>query len=405
MVFNSYRHLTAVLLLFACGLALAAPSGDAEVRQAWQLLDYIAVDYAGAVAGGKVINEGEYAEMREFSATARDQIAALPENPQRATLLGQADGLIALVEHRAATPDVARSAHALAGDLLAAYGVAAAPARAPDLATGKVLYAQQCASCHGASGRGDGPAGADLAPPPIAFSDAERAAQRTPLALYEAISRGVPGTAMMAFPQLSEDQRWALAFYVGGLAMSDADRTDGERLWKANATARAALPSLEALAHTSQIQLAQTLDLDARQAQAILAYLRAQPQALTAVEQKVRALVPGEWQMVPHVYGHGAVRPLPLHQHSSHEAGLVLEFISRQSAVARTAAGVFKQNLLHHSYPGRMTTGGNLAFAFTPSEVDAHQAYRFALYHVLRDAPLERLFRVEAVELDGNAVH
>ncbi|HRO62706.1 cytochrome c/FTR1 family iron permease [Thermomonas sp.] len=283
------RRFAFILLLLASGLAAAAaPGPEAEVRQAWQLLDYIAVDYAGAVQGGKVISAGEYAEMREFSATARERIAALPGNSKQADLLGQADALIALVERKAADADVARNAHALATDLLAAYGVAAAPAQTPDVAAGKALYAQQCAACHGASGHGDGPAGAQLDPPPIAFTDADRASQRSPLALYEAISRGVPGTSMPAYSQLTDAQRWALAFYVGGLAFSDAQRAQGEQLWKHGAPdLRAALPSLPTLVQASEQQLAQRLD--PQQAQAVLAFLRAQPQALTAAAGKQAA--------------------------------------------------------------------------------------------------------------------
>lgn len=129
------------------------------------------------------------------------------------------------------------------------------------------------------------------------------------------------------------------------------------------------------------------------------------PQVIAEVEQRVRALLPGDWQLFAHVYGQGAVRALAPAQQAAHEAGLVLEFIAPQAALARTAAGVFKQNLLHQAYPGRKTTGGNLAFAFTPSEIDAHAAYRFVLYHVMRDAPLDTLFKVEAVELDGRVVH
>ncbi|WP_297181130.1 cytochrome c/FTR1 family iron permease [Thermomonas sp.] len=274
-----FRHLILVFLLTVSGLVMAAtPGGDAQVRQAWQLLDYVAVDYAGAVREGKVISDGEYAEMREFSATARARIAALPDNPQRAVLLDQAQALIGLVEQRATPDAVARSAHALASDLLAAYGVAAAPRTVPEVVTGKALYAQACASCHGASGRGDGAAGVALDPPPIAFTDAQRAAQRSPLALYEAISRGVSGTAMPGFPQLSEEQRWALAFYVGGLALDDAQRAQGEQLWNARPDLHGVLPDLETLAHTSQAQLSQRMD--AHQAQAILAFLRSHPPAL-----------------------------------------------------------------------------------------------------------------------------
>jgi len=133
--------------------------------------------------------------------------------------------------------------------------------------------------------------------------------------------------------------------------------------------------------------------------------LRVLPQVIAAVEQRVRTLLPGDWQLFTHIYGQGAVRALAPAQQATHEAGLVLEFIAAQAVLARTAAGVFKQNLLHHAYPGRIATGGNLAFAFTPSEIDAYAAYRFALYHVMRDAPMDRLFQIDAVDLDGRAHH
>lgn len=125
-------------------------------------------------------------------------------------------------------------------------------------------------------------------------------------------------------------------------------------------------------------------------------------EVLAAVTAKVRRLLPGDWQVVPHAYGRGAVRPLKPEQQATHEAGLVLEFIAPDAALARTAAAVYKQNLLHHGYPGRIATAGNLAFAFTPSELDAHEAWRFALYHVMADAPMDAIFRIEAHEITGS---
>ena len=116
---------------------------------------------------------------------------------------------------------------------------------------------------------------------------------------------------------------------------------------------------------------------------------------LDAVTARVKELLPGHWNAYPHVYGQGAVRELPAARHSTHEAGLVVEFIADSAELARTAAGVFKQNLLHFAYPGRLSTAGNLAFAFTPSELDAAAAYRFVLYHVLHQAPLDDIFRIQ----------
>lgn len=273
------RWLICLLLLLPWAAAGAVQPADADARQAWQLLDYIAVDYGGAVVGGKVVNDGEYAEMREFSATARERIGALPDSPQRPALLAQADALIALVQRRADAAQVAQAAHALADGLLAAYGDGSAPMQAPDLAVAANLYAAQCAGCHGASGRGDGPAAVGMMPAPIDFTDMARAAQRSPLALYEAISRGVAGTAMPAYAQLDDAQRWALAFHVGGVAFDAATRQRGQTLWaQDDGRLHAALPSLQALVRSSPAQLAQVMD--ARQAAAITAFLRAQPRAL-----------------------------------------------------------------------------------------------------------------------------
>ncbi len=82
---KAVRQSAAALLLmsFSAGAAWAADP-QAEARQAWQLLDYIAVDYAGAVRAGQVIEPGEYGEMREFAATVRTKVAGLPATAQQA---------------------------------------------------------------------------------------------------------------------------------------------------------------------------------------------------------------------------------------------------------------------------------------------------------------------------------
>src|SRR6185436_8331971 len=81
-------------LIFSFGLlclsltpAAAAPSQDAQT--AWRLLDYVAVDYGGAVQDGKVVSVSEYAEMREFSATVGGKIAALPQAAAKNGLIAE----------------------------------------------------------------------------------------------------------------------------------------------------------------------------------------------------------------------------------------------------------------------------------------------------------------------------
>lgn len=48
-----------------------------------------------------------------------------------------------------------------------------AASAAGDATAGKVLFTTNCESCHGASGKGDGPVGAALQPPPRDFTTAD----------------------------------------------------------------------------------------------------------------------------------------------------------------------------------------------------------------------------------------
>ncbi len=54
--------------LFTARVAFAEP---APAQTIWRLTDYVAVDYAGAVADGKILIDSEYAEQSEFAATIR----------------------------------------------------------------------------------------------------------------------------------------------------------------------------------------------------------------------------------------------------------------------------------------------------------------------------------------------
>jgi mono/diheme cytochrome c family protein len=64
----------------------------------------------------------------------------------------------------------------------------AADAGGPSGASGKQVYEQQCAKCHGTSGKGDGPMGAALQPKPTDFTNGKVMAGKTE-AQIEAVVR------------------------------------------------------------------------------------------------------------------------------------------------------------------------------------------------------------------------
>lgn len=277
------------ILLILCALGaqwllpgMAAAQGDtsrSSVQTTWRLLDYVAVDYREAVRDGRIVNDAEYAEMREFARTARTNIETLPSASARQRLIGEARGLEQSIAAKRPPEQIDSAAKALAANLLKAYPVPLSPTVPPDPGRGKALYATQCASCHGATGAADGPAARGLDPPAIAFTDRKRADQRSIFALYQVVSQGLEGTAMTDFAHLPEQDRWGLALHAGNLAYSDAQRQAGERLWRQDGEVRKFVPNLEALLQMTPAGLAERVGRD--RAELVTAYLRSAPSAVT----------------------------------------------------------------------------------------------------------------------------
>jgi high-affinity iron transporter len=284
-------RLAVLAMLLALVFFGAASAETSDVETTWRLLDYIAVDYAGAVSHGAVSSPSEYAEQNEFAATVALKLAALPPKPERQALATEAARLQRAIADKADAEQVAGIAHGLAAALLAAYPVPLAPNKVPDFARGATLYGQNCAVCHGEAGDGRGPNAVKLDTPSIAFTDAERARQRSVFALYQVITQGLDGTAMPSFDSLPTDDRWALAFYAGHFAFLDSAAAEGNRLWKQDASLHRLVPDLKTLVGTTPAALASKIGQD--KADALMAYLRRHPDAVTQQQVGSLSLVRG----------------------------------------------------------------------------------------------------------------
>jgi mono/diheme cytochrome c family protein len=78
---------------------------------------------------------------------------------------------------------------------------------------GKEIFIQNCASCHGTKGLGNGPAGASVTPKPDNLTSDEIHKQSDG-ALFLGISNGAHGVMIPWKFVLSEDQRWHLVDYI-----------------------------------------------------------------------------------------------------------------------------------------------------------------------------------------------
>jgi len=286
-----FRWFVTVLMVVGAGLSLAenapATSQD-QAKQIWQLLDYLAVDYGKAVQNGQIASPDEYREMQEFAREASRQLEGLPPTSSTKALRDGTAELRTSIANKVPANVVADQARQLADVILLAYPVQTTPTNTPDLKLGGRLYANQCAGCHGITGRADGPLASQLKPPPIAFADHTRARERSAFSLQQIITRGVPGTSMPSFAKLTDDDRWALAYFVSTMSYTKADRDAGAKLWAEQPALRAAVPTLGVLSQSSEAGLAKHLGDNT--ARSLSAFLRNSPELLTVTSADSLAL-------------------------------------------------------------------------------------------------------------------
>lgn len=90
---------------------------------------------------------------------------------------------------------------------------------------GKPIYDKWCAECHGDNGQGDGSAAMTMLPRPRDFTQARYQVRTTPSGslptdadIHAVLEKGMPGTAMPAWPKLNRNDRDAVVSYIKTLS-------------------------------------------------------------------------------------------------------------------------------------------------------------------------------------------
>lgn len=198
------------LLLVAPTTVSASLEQEEDPQKILFLLEYVGTDYADAVRDGEVLSLEEYGESLRF---ARQILGACERR------LASSDPTLALVrtllqqiETKAPAAEVLQLSRQIAAGLTPQLGAEASPRDWPNIANGGRLWANDCAPCHGSTGAGDGPAAADLQPPPTSL---RASLDLSPRRVFQAMTFGIPDTAMPSFvPAYSERQRWDVAFFA-----------------------------------------------------------------------------------------------------------------------------------------------------------------------------------------------
>ena len=270
--------LIGILLLFASSPPLLASD---EAKRVLALIDYIGGDYRNAVQGGKIINQDEYQEMTEFSTRSLELFERLKESEGR-DRAGIEKDLRAVALHigqKSGEDVIPQLAQQIKDRLIATYKIVTHPKVLPSLETAKAVYDQNCAQCHGETGRGDGPAAETMQPKepkPANFLDPDLMSGLSAFKAFNTTSFGIQGTGMPNFSALSEEARWEVGFYVLALRFSPQQSAAGKKLYEAKKLP-VELTDIATLATITDGELREKLRSffpRAEDAEAVLAYLR-----------------------------------------------------------------------------------------------------------------------------------
>lgn len=121
--------------------------------------------------------------------------------------------------------------------------------------------------------------------------------------------------------------------------------------------------------------------------------------AREASHAKIAALgiAPGAYEIVFRLYGKDGVMGEwePLRAARSHEIAILAEVVGETQEIANAALALTRVTLLHGDFPGRLCKEGNMAFPFSPSDMERGPVYRFTMQHVLETGDPLALFPID----------
>lgn len=91
------------------------------------------------------------------------------------------------------------------------------------------------------------------------------------------------------------------------------------------------------------------------------------------------------YSMHVHCYGrNGVMGPRePVTEIRGHELSFVIEVVAQDQDTANAVLAMARTSMLHADFPGRLCKEGNMAFPFSPSDIDMGAMYRFSVFHTV----------------------
>jgi len=117
------------------------------------------------------------------------------------------------------------------------------------------------------------------------------------------------------------------------------------------------------------------------------------------VEQKAAdfGASPDRYRLVIRCYGRDGVMAErePLRGTAGHEIGFVVEAVADDQEIANAVAAIARTNMLHTDFLGRLCREGNMAFPFSPSDIELGAMFRFSIFHTVAPDDSLVMFPIE----------
>jgi len=200
-----------VLLLLLVPASARSADDDREVRRWVGMITWAVQEYSEGVVDGRIVDAAELGVAEQILLQMRAE-APSPE----------LDVITALVADRVPIEQIREAA----GLWFETHAIGVEPERPtepPSIASGARLFARYCTSCHGALADGRGALAEHVeGPEPADFTDVAFMSGETLEEFFQAITLGVPGSAMPAWGEiLGERDRWDLVAFLWSLRGSD----------------------------------------------------------------------------------------------------------------------------------------------------------------------------------------
>lgn len=220
--------------------AMVPGSSDAAtVRRVLTLLNVVAEEYREGVVDGQIVLPIEYQEAHVFLREAEQRLEALPGvdgtrfRPSFEALRVALADRIPLAAFREKIGALSQAVSATTGVTEEVF-----PPAPPSASRGRVLFAENCASCHGERADGRGSDAARLRPAPANFTDPGFMRVETPFDFFHIISVGKGSSQMPAWGDvLSLQERWDLVSYLWTVLPGKAGLAQGQGVYLAHCAA------------------------------------------------------------------------------------------------------------------------------------------------------------------------